>query len=172
MGESKKQEESKAKPSYWTPRRLARMAIFIALSAVGSLIKIPSPTGTVALDAAPGYFAVLGWGYAEGAIVVALGHLFTAATVGFPLSIPVHLIIAVGMMIWAAMFRFGTTKVHPMVGIILGVIGNGILAPAMLIPMFGIGFFYALLPSLVVASVVVLIIVMAAYQIVKRAGFV
>lgn len=148
------------------------MAIFIALSAVGALIKIPSPTGTVALDAAPGYFAVLGWGYAEGAIVIFLGHLFTSATVGFPLGIPIHLIIAVGMMVWAALLRFGTVKVHPIVGIVLGIIGNGVLAPAMLIPIFGVGFFYALLLSLVVASTIVLIIVMAAYQIVKKAGLV
>lgn len=148
------------------------MAIFIALSAVGALIKIPSPTGTVALDAAPGYFAALGWGYAEGAIVIALGHLFTSVTVGFPLGIPVHLIIAVGMMVWSAMFRFGTIKVHPIVGIVLGVIGNGVLAPAVLTPMFGVGFFYALLPSLVVASVIVLIIVSIAYQIVKKTGYV
>ena len=38
---------------FFTPRRVARMAILVALSAVGAFIKIPSPTGTVALEAAP-----------------------------------------------------------------------------------------------------------------------
>lgn len=37
------------------PRRIARLAILIALSAVGALIKIPSPVGTVAFDSAPAF---------------------------------------------------------------------------------------------------------------------
>ncbi|MGI6424678.1 MAG: hypothetical protein ACOX2A_05490 [Tepidanaerobacteraceae bacterium] len=37
----------------------ALMGMFIALSIVGAFIKIPSPTGTVALDSAPGYTAAL-----------------------------------------------------------------------------------------------------------------
>lgn len=38
-------QEGNLRKTYWTPRRVARMAIFVALSAVGALIKIPSPTG-------------------------------------------------------------------------------------------------------------------------------
>ncbi|RLG11243.1 MAG: alpha-ribazole transporter, partial [Thaumarchaeota archaeon] len=56
---------------FFTARRVARMAIFIALSVVGAFIKFPSPTGTVAMDSCPGFFSALTWGYIEGAIVIA-----------------------------------------------------------------------------------------------------
>ena len=47
-------------------KRVAYMAVFIALSAVGAMIKIPSPVGTIGLDSAPGYFCGLAFGYVEG----------------------------------------------------------------------------------------------------------
>lgn len=60
---------------FFTVKRVARMAIFTALSVVGAFIKIPSPIGTVAMDSCPGYFSALAWGYREGGIVIALGIL-------------------------------------------------------------------------------------------------
>jgi len=156
---------------FWTPKRIARMAIFIALSAVGAFIKIPSPTGTVAMDSCPGYFSVLAWGYLEGAIVIALGHLFTAATVGFPLGW-FHLVIAVEMMAWAAVLRFCTEKIHVIVGIAAATFCNGVLGAAISIPFFGWGLFYALLPFLVVASFIDVTIAAVAYMIVKKSGYI
>ncbi|MGQ4915571.1 MAG: ECF transporter S component [Candidatus Asgardarchaeia archaeon] len=158
-------------PTFFTPKRIARMAIFIALSAVGSFIKIPSPTGTVAMDSCPGYFSVLAWGYLEGAIVISLGHLFTAATVGFPLGW-LHIVVAIGMIIWAAMLKFFTDKIHIVAGVIAGTIGNGVLGAAMMVPFFGWGFFYALLPFLTVASLIDISIAAAAYLIVKKSGYI
>ena len=38
-------------------KKIARVGILIALCVVGALIKIPSPTGSVALDAAPAFLA-------------------------------------------------------------------------------------------------------------------
>ena len=76
--------------------RTARLAIFTALSAVGSLIKIPSPVGSLAFDSSPGFFVALFFGPAEGALVCGLGHLATAAVSGFPLGY-LHLPIALGM---------------------------------------------------------------------------
>lgn len=96
--------EGDLKKTYWTPRRVARMAIFVALSAVGALIKIPSPTGTVALDSCPGYFSAVAFGWLEGGIVAAIGHIFTAATTGFPLGVPIHILIAAEMAVFAAAF--------------------------------------------------------------------
>ena len=164
--------EAKAKGPYWTPKRIARMAIFIALSAVGSFIKIPSPTGTVALDSLPGYFSAVAWGYLEGAIVISLGHILTAATVGFPLSIPLHILIAVMMMIWAVIFRWTSEKIHWTVGIAAATFFNGVVATAAFIPIFGEGFFYAMLIPLVVASFVNVAIAGVANQIVKKAGYI
>jgi hypothetical protein len=167
-----KEESLTEKKVFWTPRRIARMAIFIALSAVGALIKIPSPTGTVAMDSVPGYFSVLAWGYVEGAIVISLGHIFTAATVGFPLGIPMHLLIAISMIVWAAMLRWFTFKIHPIAGILAGTFGNGVLGAALDIPIGGMGLFYALLPFLVVASFIDITIAAIAYQIVRKTGYV
>lgn len=76
--------------------RIARLAILTALSAVGSLIKIPSPIGSLALDSAPGFFTALMVGPYDGALVCGLGHLATAAISGFPLGL-LHLPIALGM---------------------------------------------------------------------------
>lgn len=76
--------------------RAARLAIFTALSAAGSLIKIPSPVGSLAFDSAPGFIVALLFGPIEGGLVAGLGHLATAIVSGFPLGI-LHLPIAVGM---------------------------------------------------------------------------
>jgi uncharacterized membrane protein len=76
--------------------RTARLAMFTALSAVGSLIKIPSPIGSLALDSSPGFFAALFFGPIEGAVVCGLGHIATATISGFPLGY-LHIPIALGM---------------------------------------------------------------------------
>ncbi len=101
MREGKEKEKGSKKNEFWSPKRAARMAILIALSGVGALVKIPSPTGTVALDSAPGYFAAIAFGAIEGPIVAVIGHIFTALTTGFPLGFPVHLYIAVQMGVYA-----------------------------------------------------------------------
>jgi len=89
---------------FLSPRRVARVAILVALSGVGAFIKIPSPTGTVALDSAPGYLAAVAFSPLEGGVVGALGHLISAATAGFPLGLPIHLIIAAEMFVFAWLF--------------------------------------------------------------------
>lgn len=76
--------------------RTARLAIFTALSVVGSFIKIPSSVGTLAFDSTPGFFVALLFGPLEGATVCGLGHLATATISGFPLGI-LHIPIALGM---------------------------------------------------------------------------
>lgn len=46
-------------------RKLVVVALLVGMSAVGGFIKIPSPTGTVALDSLPGYLGAVfigGWG--------------------------------------------------------------------------------------------------------------
>ena len=72
--------------SFWQVRRMVLMAMFIALSVVGAMLKIPSPTGTVAFDSAPGFLgaALLGW--REGFIIALLGHLVSGYSAGFPLE--------------------------------------------------------------------------------------
>ncbi|HHV08291.1 MAG TPA: ECF transporter S component [Firmicutes bacterium] len=155
------------KKTYWSPKRVARMAIFVALSAAGALIKIPSPTGTVALDSCPGYFSGISFGWLEGAIVAAIGHLFTAATTGFPLSVPMHLIIAVQMGVFAAAFWWVNKRVNLVAAVIVATLLNGVVCAFTVLPIGGMGMVISMLLPLIVGSAVNIIIAAVAYKIVK-----
>ncbi len=146
------------------------MSVFIALRAVGALTKIPSPTGTVALDACPGYFVAAAYGYREGAFVAAIGHLLTALTIGFPLGLPVHCYIALQMAVWAAAFRLLTVRVHPVAGIVGGIVLNGLGSSYLMVPIGGLGLATALLLPLLVGSFVNVLLASIAYSVVKRSN--
>ena len=148
------------------------MAILIALSAVGALIKIPSPTGTVALDSAPGYFTAAAFGPIEGGIVAGLGHLFTALTTGFPLGLPFHLFVAVQQAVWALAFWFLVTRVNIWAGVIGATFLNGVVASLLVIPVGGWGLAASLLLPLTVGSAVNVIVAAAAYKIVQRSNLI
>ncbi|EGD50316.1 hypothetical protein TheetDRAFT_2872 [Thermoanaerobacter ethanolicus JW 200] len=84
-------------------KTLTLVAMLIALSAVGALIKV---FNTVAFDSMPGYFAALYLGGWYGALVISLGHMLTAITSGFPLGLTNHIYIAVQMALYAYLFKF------------------------------------------------------------------
>lgn len=153
-------------------RKLVRMAVLVALCGVGGFIKIPSPTGTVALDSLPGYMAAAllgGWG---GAVVGALGHLFSAWTVSFPLGMAIHLYIAAQMALYVSVFGFLYGKGRKIPAAVVAILLNGILAPALLIPLYGTGFFFAMVLPLVVGSAVNIILASVLLQsaAVRRVG--
>lgn len=156
------------KQSFWTPKRIARMAIFIAISAVGSMIKVPSPTGTVALDASIAYFSAIAFGWKEGSIVAALGHLLTALTTGFPLSFPLHLFIAFQMACWVSLFQLAAQKIHLWVGILIAVILNGPISSLLVIPVGGVGLMVALILPLTIGSIINVFVAVTAYLIIKK----
>ncbi len=135
-------------------KRLASVGLLVALSVVGAMIKIPSVIGSPALDSLPGYFAAAALGPAEGALVVALGHLATAFTAGFPLTLPTHLMVAAFMAGAAATFG-SVARRKAALGAALAVLINGVAAPAafILIPAYGPSFFIAATPSLLAASI-------------------
>ena len=85
-------------------KTLVIVALFIALSFAGSYIKL---FGTIAFDSLPGFLAALLLGPVYGAVIGFLGHLFTALTSGFPLSVPMHMVIAASMAL--TMLGFGYT---------------------------------------------------------------
>jgi uncharacterized membrane protein len=152
-------------------RRITRIALLIALSAVGALIKVPSPTGTVALDSTPGYLGALMFGSKEGAIIAALGHLFSAATAGFPLSVPLHAFVAVQMALWAAAFGYIKRKVNMTVAAGVAAFLNGVVGAAMLIPIPGLGaaFFTVMVVPLFVASAINILASIILYAAITRA---
>ncbi|MDQ7093462.1 ECF transporter S component [Desulfosporosinus sp. PR] len=155
------------KLSAWNVRRLSIMAVFIALSAVGALIKIPSPVGTIGMDSAPGFFSALAFGGSEGAVVISLGHLLSSAVVGFPLTIPVHLYIAFQMALWALVYRWVNKTLGLIPAVIAGIILNGVVSSFAMVPIMGMGGALGVLPFLVVGSALNVIISAIVYKAIK-----
>jgi uncharacterized membrane protein len=161
---------AKTRKNYFTPKRIARVAILVALSAVGAFIKLPSPTGTVALDSAPGFVAAAAFGPGEGAIVGALGHLFSALITGFPLGFPIHLLVAASTIVWVALFGLVARKINIWVAIPVGIILNGVGGAALLIPIYGLGIFATLVLPLLVGSTINIIIAVAVVKVLDLTG--
>ncbi len=150
--------------------RVSLTSALIGLSVAGAMVKIPSPVGTVALDSFPGYLAALLLGYVEGCIVIALGHIATAFTAGFPLGIPVHLTIAAGMAVCALTLRF-FYKRNKIAGVVAATIVNGVaLLYAVTVAFgYGMGFFTSMIIPLTFASAVNVLIAAGVYEGVVRA---
>jgi uncharacterized membrane protein len=153
---------------FWSSKRIARMAIFIALCAVGALIKVPSPTGTVALDAAFAFFSAITFGWREGSIVAAFGHMLTALTTGFPLSFPIHIFVAVQMAVWVSIFQLVSRKFHLWFGAFIGIFLNGVVSSLLMIPIGGIGLMAALILPLTFAASINVFIAITAFLIINK----
>lgn len=111
-------------------KRIVLTAMLLALCVVGANIKI---MGSVAFDSMPAFLGAILLGPFYGTFLGFFGHIVSAALSGFPLSIPVHLVIAVFMGL--CMFVFGWIrnryKTSHRLGITLGadVIGYLINVP-------------------------------------------
>ncbi len=151
-------------------KTIARMGLFIALSAVGAFLKIPSPTGTVALDSAPGYFAAATFGGGEAALVIALGHLLSSGIVGFPLTLPIHLLIAGEMAALAYLFGFLVRRTNGYIAVPVTVLANGILAPLSMVPIFGWPFFLGMVVPLLVGSLLNILVAYLGFRTMAKAG--
>ncbi len=143
-------------------KKLAVMGVLIALSFVGSMIKIPSPIGTIGFDSTAGFFAVLYLGYVPGTIVIALGYLTIAASASFPLGL-LTIVVAGEMMATAVAFRF-FFKMNFGLGIGIATILNGVVAPLVVLPLGGWGLYVGLVPPLVIASFANLFIASIVYS--------
>ncbi|HBK69217.1 MAG TPA: alpha-ribazole transporter, partial [Firmicutes bacterium] len=150
-------------------KRVSIIAIFLALSAVGAMIKIPSPIGTIGLDSAPGYFCALAFGGVEGAIVIGIGHILSAAVCGFPLSIPIHVVIALAMMLWSLVYRWVAFKIKYGIipAIVLVSLLNGVVTCFLLVFVGGWGMVFGTMPFLLLASAVNIIISAIAFKFVQ-----
>lgn len=67
-------------------RRFTLLVMFISLSVIGSLIKIPFTIGSIALDSAPAVVAAVLLGPTAAAVVASVGHVVSALFGGFPLG--------------------------------------------------------------------------------------
>lgn len=79
--------------------------MLIAMCVIGANIKL---MGSVAFDAAPAFIGTLLLGPMYGAVLGIFGHLTSALLAGFPLTLPIHLIVA-GMM-GVTMIAYGFTR--------------------------------------------------------------
>ena len=149
--------------------KLTYGGMLIALSAVGALIKI---SGTIALDSMPGFFAALFLGPSIGAVVGALGHLLTAATSGFPLSLPMHLFLMVVMAFVIYVFGITYRKFGSIPAFIVGVVLNGPFAALASVPaskLLGLPFngwalFNVIIIPLILASIVNVFLAQLVYK--------
>ncbi len=158
--------------SKWSSRQVALMAIFIALSAVGAFIKIPSPIGSIGLDSAPGFFAAIAFGPLIGAVVIAVGHILSSAVVGFPLTIPIHIGIAIGMALIACLFYYLGRKgtVSLILAVIICSLLNSFALGVLLLPIGGKALYMAMLVPLLGAAAVNLVIAAIAYVALKNSS--
>ncbi|MGB3368907.1 MAG: ECF transporter S component [Acidaminobacteraceae bacterium] len=161
-------------------RRLILMSLFIAISYIGALIKIPGPFTTIALDSFPGYLGGLIIGGIYGGFVGMIAHLFVALLSGFPFSLPVHIIISFMMFISVFCYSKLSKRYNIILGSAIGVLLNGILMPLALIPLILTPlasmlppfmdkvFFISLIPILTIASVTNIILSNVMYASIKN----
>jgi len=142
----------------------ARIVVFIALSIVGALVKIPSPLGSIAFDSAPAYFSAVAFGLYEGVLVAIIGHLASAYVAGFPLSLPIHIAIGIYMAFAVSSFRIVTKKAGLIAGGIIAVVVNGIFGSFLVFPVGGMGMVIAVMPFLTLASFANIFIAGVAYN--------
>ncbi len=132
-------------------KTLSLLALMIALSAVGASIKIPAVIDSVALDALPALLAAALLGVGAGAITGAFGHLLSALIGGFPLG-PMHLLIAAEMAVLSWLFGLLYKKNKKIIAGIVFIAGNAFVAPIPFIFLMNIGFYIAIVPSLLIGS--------------------
>lgn len=150
-------------------RMIVLLGLFIALSVIGGYIKIPGPISSIAFDSLPAFLAALILGSLPGVIVGFLGHMVSAAIGGFPLSLPIHLIVALEMAVVIFVFNYTGKRVNLIAATIVGIILNGFGSPVILIFIPGLGltaFIGSILP-LTIASICNISIATLIYKSIK-----
>ncbi|WP_160723294.1 ECF transporter S component [Bacillus sp. USDA818B3_A] len=132
-------------------RKISLLALMIALSAVGASIKIPAVVNSVALDAFPALLAAAFLGKGFGAITGGLGHLLSAMIGGFPLG-ALHFVIAVEMAMLVWVFGIFYEKNKKILAGLVFVVSNAFVAPSPFIFIMNLGFYTAMIPSLLIGS--------------------
>lgn len=134
-------------------QKLALAAIFVSLSAIGGMLKIPLGIASIALDTMPALVAAFFLTAPLAGMVAMLGHLASALYGGFPLG-PFHVIIAfeMGSIVWlfAILHRSGRHSVKW----IAFLLGNGVVAALPFYFLLSPAFFYATVPGLLFASAI------------------
>lgn len=132
-------------------KRFTYVVMFISLSVVGVMMKVPAIVGSVAFDSFPAFLAAILLHPLYGGIVALLGHLLSSLLAGFPLGV-FHYLIAFEM--FALVCLFGKLYPHAKsISSILAILLNGFVLPLPFYFLMGKAFYFAVVPSLLVASV-------------------
>jgi len=146
-------------------KKLVLCALLIALSFIGAHVRL---AGSIAFDSLPAFLAALMLGPTYGAAIGFLGHMLSAVTSGFYLSVPLHIVIALTMALTMLGFGYTYRLLYKKIAeaqclTITGIVGVVLNAPVSL--MFSIAALWviagreaalgllALLPILLLASV-------------------
>lgn len=138
-------------------------AVVIAVGGAASyplgLLKLPSPVGSVAIDAVPGYFFAGYLSPAVGGVIGSIGHLASAASAGFPLGLT-HLLIAIQMFVWCWAFGFIARTINRHWALLpaaaCAIVLNGVIGPLIVVALglFDRAMLKTLIPFLAFASFV------------------
>lgn len=139
-------------------RKLILTAMVAAICAVGAMIKVPAFISTAALDSAPAFLGVVFLSPILAGVAGLIGHFITALTSGFPLG-PLHIIIAVEMLIVVWVFGMMHKKGMHFWKWPVALVLNGIVAPLPFYFIISPAFFWGALGSILMATVINLIIV-------------
>jgi uncharacterized membrane protein len=160
-------------------KKIVLLSLFIALSAVLSNIKI---VYSIAFDSLPAFLAAMMISPIAGGIVGALGHLLTAITSGFPFTVPVHLFIAIQMLVIVWIFGVLFKKMNQYIAMVVAIILNGPVATllsGLLIAYLNhsftaktiSSFFILMVVPLTLASAANIVLAFILQKVMKRANF-
>lgn len=138
-------------------QKLTIVSLLVAMCFIGANIKL---MGSIAFDAAPAFVGTLLLGPFYGMVLGFFGHMVSSLIAGFPLSLPVHLIVAIMMAITMAAYSFtrkwGEKRTNYAVAVIfssiIAFLLNCPLSLLALYPLLG-DMVYVLFPPLAIASV-------------------
>ncbi|VDN46561.1 ECF transporter S component [Petrocella atlantisensis] len=152
---------------------LVTTGLMIAMAAV--LAQFPI-YGSIAFDALPAFLTAVMIGPALGGIVGSIAHLLVAMFTGFPLTLPLHLLIAV--MMFVSCFIYGKVRqdYNRYLAIALGIIINGpvslgfisIFAKVLGMPFSGMVMFTTLLLPLLIGATINIVVADMVYGIIKE----
>ncbi|PKG23676.1 ECF transporter S component [Niallia nealsonii] len=133
-------------------RKISVYALFIALSAVGAALKIPSSVGSIGLDSFPSLIAGVLLGGISGGIIAGIGHILSASLGGFPLG-PFHVVIGLEMFLLVVVYSWLHKKYSIYIASIMFIIANSVLLPLPFLYVISEKFYFAAIPSLFIAAV-------------------
>ncbi|MGV8146949.1 MAG: ECF transporter S component [Alkaliphilus sp.] len=151
-------------------KKLVLTALLIATSFLGAYVHFPGTT--IALDSMPAFFAALMINPFVGLLVGVFGHFFTALLRGFPMSLPVHMMIMFGMAITMLAFGYtykmvkATEKIKLIIAMAVGMLFNAPIVLMLVSLVIGWGIF-AMLPILLVGAFVNIFIAVILFQLLK-----